>query len=90
MEKVNDMSKLNMEYYNNLERMRQQDITINNKKMPTLEDRQKVKEEIVNYYVIVESQVEIKEKYSNPSEYMVEFTTKKTMKKILISKYQEI
>ena len=77
MEKINDnMSKLNMEYYNNLEKMRQQDISINNKKeMPTLEDRQKVKEEIVNYYVILESQSRNQEKYSNPSEYMVEFTT---------------
>lgn len=77
MEKVNDnMSKLNMEYYNNLERMRQQDITVNNKKeMPTVEVRQKMKEELVNYYVIVESQSRNQEKYSNPSEYMVEFTT---------------
>ena len=77
MEKINDnMSKLNMEYYNNLEKMRQQDISINNKKeMPTIEDRQKVKEEIVNYYVILESQSRNQEKYSNPSEYMVEFTT---------------
>lgn len=77
MEKVNDnMSKLNMEYYNNLERMRQQDISVNNKKeMPTVEDRQKMKEELVNYYVIVESQSRNQEKYSNPSEYMVEFTT---------------
>ena len=77
MEKINDsMSKLNMEYYNNLEKMRQQDITVNNKKeMPTLEDRQKIKEEIVNYYVILESQSRNQEKYSNPSEYMVEFTT---------------
>ena len=77
MEKVNDnMSKLNREYYNNLERMRQQDISISNKKeMPTLEERQEVKEEIVNYYIIVESQSRNLEKYSNPSEYMVEFTT---------------
>ena len=48
--------------------MRQQDITVNNKKeMPTLEDRQKVKEEIINYYVILESQSRNQEKYSNPS-----------------------
>jgi hypothetical protein len=77
MEKINNsMSQLNMEYYNNLEKMRQQDITVNNKKeMPTLEDRQKIKAEIVNYYVIMESQSRNQEKYSNPSEYMVEFTT---------------
>ena len=77
MKKINnDMSKLNMEYYNNLERMRQQDIEVNNKKeMPSIEDRQKVKEEILNYYIIVESQSRNQEKYSNPSEYMVEFTT---------------
>ena len=57
MEKINDsMSKLNMEYYNNLEKMRQQDIEINNKKEMPSEDRQKIKEEIVNYYIIVESQ----------------------------------
>jgi hypothetical protein len=77
MEKINnDMSNLNMEYYNNLEKMRQQDITVNNKKeMPTVEDRQKIKEEVLNYYIIVESQSRNQEKYSNPSEYMVEFTT---------------
>jgi hypothetical protein len=77
MEKINNsMSQLNMEYYNNLEKMRQQDITVNNKKeMPTLEDRQKIKAEIVNYYVIMESQSRNQEKYGNPSEYMVEFTT---------------
>ena len=77
MEKVNDsMSKLNMEYYNNLEKMRQQDIAITNKKeMPSVEERQKIKEEVLNYYVIVESQSRNQEKYNNPSEYMVEFTT---------------
>ena len=58
MEKVNDnMSQLNMEYYNNLERMRQQDITTNNKKeLPNIQERQEVKEDLVNYYVIIESQ----------------------------------
>ncbi len=77
MEKVNDkMSQLNMEYYDNLERMRQQDITINNKKeLPNQKERQEVKEDIVNYYIIVESQSRNQEKFSNPSEYMVEFST---------------
>ena len=77
MEKVNNnMSQLNMEYYNNLERMRQQDITINNKKeLPNVQERQEVKEDLVNYYVIVESQSRNQEKYSNPSEYMVEFSS---------------
>jgi hypothetical protein len=77
MEKVNtDHSKVNMEYYNNLEKVRQQDITINNKKdIPDLIERQKIKEEICNSYIIVESQSRNQEKYSNPSEYMVEFST---------------
>ncbi len=77
MEKVNsEHSKLNMEYYDNLEKVRQQDITINNKKdIPDVIERQNIKEEIFNSYIIVESQSRNQEKYSNPSEYMVEFST---------------
>ena len=76
MEKVNNnMEKLNMEYYNNLERMRQQDISVNNKKeIPKMEDRQRVEEEVVNYYVVVDSHCRNQEKFSNPSEYTLDFT----------------
>ena len=76
MEKVNNnMEKLNMEYYNNLERMRQQDISVNNKKeIPKMEDRQRVEEEIMNYYVVVDSHCRNQEKFSNPSEYTLDFT----------------
>jgi hypothetical protein len=77
MEKVSmDHTKLNMEYYDNLEKVRQQDIAINNKKeIPNILERQEVKEEIINSYIIVESQSRNQEKYSNPSEYMVEFSS---------------
>jgi hypothetical protein len=76
MEKVNNnMEKLNMEYYNNFERMRQQDISVNNKKeIPKMEDRQRVEEEIMNYYVVVDSHCRNQEKFSNPSEYTLDFT----------------
>lgn len=80
MEKTNNnMDKLNMEYYDNLEKMRQQDITINNKKEITkIEDRQIDKEEIINYFVVVDSHCRNIENYENAADYTVSFTNTRT------------
>jgi len=80
MEKVNNnIDKLNMEYYNNLEQMRQQDITINNKKeIPKLEDRNKILEKLIDYYIIIDSHCRNQDTFSNPSEYTLDFTNTRT------------
>jgi hypothetical protein len=80
MEKTNNnMDKLNMEYYDNLEKMRQQDITINNKKEITkIEERQVDKEEIINYFVVVDSHCRNIENYENAADYTVSFTNTRT------------
>jgi hypothetical protein len=80
MEKTNNnMDKLNMEYYDNLEKMRQQDITINNKKELTkIEERQNDKEEIINYFIVIDSHCRNIENYENAADYTVSFTNTRT------------
>ncbi len=80
MEKVNNtMEKMNMEYYDNLEKMRQQDISVNNKKeIPKMEERQTIKEEILNFNVVIDSHCRNIESFENAAEYTVSFTNTRT------------
>ena len=80
MENINEtMEKLNMEYYDNLEKMRQQDITVNNKKeIPKVEDRKVVEEETIDYFVVIDSHTRNTENYENAADYTVNFTNTRT------------
>lgn len=80
MDNINEtMEKLNMEYYDNLEKMRQQDITVNNKKeIPKIEDRQVVEEETIDYFVVIDSHSRNTENYENAADYTVNFTNTRT------------
>ncbi len=80
MEKVNNtMEKMNMEYYDNLEKMRQQDISVNNKKeIPKMEERQTIKEEMLNFNVVIDSHCRNIESFENAAEYTVSFTNTRT------------
>ncbi len=80
MEKVNNtMEKMNMEYYDNLEKMRQQDISVNNKKeIPKMEERQTIKEEMLNFNVVIDSHCRNIENFENAAEYTVSFTNTRT------------
>ena len=69
----NNENKVDINYYNNLEKIRQLDMEVKEKKreLPNLEDRQKIDKEIVFYDIIIDSFYRNIEKYSNPSEYTI-------------------
>ena len=69
----NKEEKINMDYYNNLEKIRQLDLKVKQKKkeLPSTNDRQKIENNIIPYDIIIDSFYRNIEKYSNPSEYTI-------------------